>query len=353
MSYNQPGPYGGQPQQPGPYGQGQPQQPGPYGQQPQQPQPGYGYPQQAPQQQPGYGYPQQPQQGGYGQPQQPGQPYGQQQDPYGQVPPPPSGGGNNKKIAIIAASVVVLAAIGGGVFFLTKDDDSKSEGGNGGTVANDNKGDKGDKGKGEDEQEQTDAGGVSEATKGYKLVLPQTIGAYKKSGIGGEPRALSGAEKLQAESIGIEGAYAAKDQYSTTKTGSTTGKMMTFEGYYGEVADPEAAIDGYFRLAGKELSKGGDGKTKAELTGSLETVEPAGFEGALMKCQTVRFTFKDPQPGQPSTFDAPSCAWADYSTVAMVQPVDMAKVMGGGAASTTEEAAAEATTVYKAVRVKK
>src|SRR5436190_1888155 len=48
MSYNQPGPYGGQqPQQPGPYGQ-QPQQPGPYGQQPPAPQPGYGYPQQAP-----------------------------------------------------------------------------------------------------------------------------------------------------------------------------------------------------------------------------------------------------------------------------------------------------------------
>ncbi|MFF1376636.1 hypothetical protein [Streptomyces sp. NPDC058308] len=40
MSYNQPGPYGGQqPQQPGPYGQ-QPQQPGPYGQPPQAPQPG-------------------------------------------------------------------------------------------------------------------------------------------------------------------------------------------------------------------------------------------------------------------------------------------------------------------------
>ncbi|WP_327356032.1 hypothetical protein [Streptomyces sp. NBC_01304] len=340
MSYNQPGPYGGQPQQPGPYGQ-----------QPQQPQPGYGYPQapQPPQQQPGYGYPQQGQPGGYGQPQQPGQP----QPPYGQVPPPPSGGGNGKKIGIIVACVVALAAIGGGLYFVTKDDDSKGDGGKGGTVANDD-----NKGKGKDEggdgqdQEQTDDSGVSAATKGYKLVLPETIGAYKKGNVGGTQGALTGAEKLQAESIGIQDASAAKDQYSTTKTGSTTGKMMTFEGYYGEVADPEAAIDGYFRLAEKQLSKGSGGTT-AELTGSLEKVEPAGFEGALMKCQTVKFTFKDPQPGQPSTFEAPSCAWADYSTVAMVQPVDMAKVISGGAASTTEEAAAEAATVYKAVRVKK
>ncbi|MFE0131599.1 hypothetical protein ACFWY6_08470 [Streptomyces sp. NPDC059037] len=86
MSYNQPGPYGGQ----------QPQQPGPYGQQPQAPQPGYGYPQQ----------PQAP----YGQP---------PQAPYGQVPPPPAGGGGGKKTGLIIGAVVALVAIAGGVWWFT------------------------------------------------------------------------------------------------------------------------------------------------------------------------------------------------------------------------------------------
>ncbi|MGW0902451.1 hypothetical protein [Streptomyces sp. NPDC002853] len=98
MSYNQPGPYGGQPQQ----------QPGPYGRQGP-----YGGPQQPPAPQPGYGYPQQP------------------QAPYGQVPPPPQGGGG-KKAGIIVAAVVAVAAIGAGVWWFTAGKD-------GGSVADDGK----------------------------------------------------------------------------------------------------------------------------------------------------------------------------------------------------------------------
>ncbi|MFI5566586.1 hypothetical protein ACIA6T_04260 [Streptomyces sp. NPDC051740] len=68
MSYDQPGPYGGQ-------------QPGPYGQPPQVPRPGYGSPRQAPPPgRPGYGRPRQP-------------PYGQQPQ-HGMPPQPPAPGGS-------------------------------------------------------------------------------------------------------------------------------------------------------------------------------------------------------------------------------------------------------------------
>ncbi|MEV2249651.1 hypothetical protein AB0I94_03675 [Streptomyces sp. NPDC050147] len=81
MSYNQPGPYGGQPPQ-----------------------------------QPGYGYPQQPQ-----------APYGQA--PYGQAP----SGGGGKKAGIIVGVVVAVAAIGAGVWWFTAGKDG------GGSVADDGK----------------------------------------------------------------------------------------------------------------------------------------------------------------------------------------------------------------------
>ncbi|MFF8640059.1 hypothetical protein [Streptomyces sp. NPDC015345] len=90
MSYNQPGPYGGQPPQ--------------------------GVPQQQPYAQPG----------GYGQPQQPA-PYGQypqQPAPYGQYPAPQQGGGGKKTGLIIGAVVVVAAAAVGGYFLLAKSDGS-------------------------------------------------------------------------------------------------------------------------------------------------------------------------------------------------------------------------------------
>ena len=120
-----PGPYGGAPGQPDPYGPsgrpGQPNQPGqfpppgepaPYGQPPQYAQPGpYGQPPQYGQPGP-YGQPSQ-----YGQPPQYGQPapYGQPQQygqpaPYGQPPQPP--GKKNLLPWLIVGGAVLLSGIG-------------------------------------------------------------------------------------------------------------------------------------------------------------------------------------------------------------------------------------------------
>ncbi|MFM9369536.1 hypothetical protein [Streptomyces sp. Da 82-17] len=295
MSYNQPGPYGGQPQQPGPYGQGQPQQPGPYGQQPQAPQPGYGYPQQAPQGVPpqqGYGYPQQ---------QAPG-PYGQQpQAPYGQVPPPPPGGGGGKKAGIIIAAVVAVALIAGGVWFFTSD----SSGGGGSDVADDG--------------------------KTYELTAPQTVlTEYKKdnSQAGGP---MSESDLREAESWGVTNPKSLSANYKAG-TGMTA-KGLFFGGVYGEIEDPEKVVDAMFtEMKTKQESSSNDESVK--FVGEPEAVEPAGLDDGVMKCQQAEYSMgagagAGAGSGAPSSFKMPVCAWGDHSTVAFVITSDAGAILKG------------------------
>ncbi|WP_394434127.1 hypothetical protein [Streptomyces sp. SGAir0957] len=306
MSYNQPGPYGGQPQQPqqpGPYGQ-QPQQPGPYGQQPQAPQPGYGYPQQAPQ--PGYGYPQQappgvpPQQQPYSQPQQPG-PYGQQPgDPYGQYPPAPPQGGGNKKTGLIIGVVAVVAAVGVGAYFVF--------GGGGGS-------------------------GVSVADDGpHKLTAPATVlSEYQKdsSSSGG----FDADDMKDAEKDGlkngkpVDGSYTVKDA-----SNPLGGKVLQFRGAYGEIDDPGKLVDGMFEKGALEIAKGSGGKDgKATLVGSPTNYSTDDY---VLKCQEMKF-----EPGEnaaagaaaPKEMRMPVCIWSDHSTLSTVVSMEIADVMSGKA----------------------
>ncbi|MET8681655.1 hypothetical protein ABZW18_29750 [Streptomyces sp. NPDC004647] len=290
MSYNQPGPYGGQPpQQPGPYG-GQPQQPGPYGQPPQQPgpyggqpqqpqgQPGYGYPQQAPQgvpPQPGYGYPQQ------GPPHQPG-PYGQPQQPgYGTMPPPPpQGRGNGKVIGIIAGVVGLVVIVGGAIVLL---------GGGGG----------GD----------------------YKLTAPESVlaGKYTKDD----------SQKLpQSQNVSDQGIEDGKSVSASYKSGDS---QMAFAGAYGDVTEPETAVDKIFTDAFKN-------------TNATEQ-KPAGFDGDIMKCGEMDL----------GLYKAPVCVWADDSTAAAA--MHMPSVEAGPDALTQkpsiEEWAETTAKLRNEVRVKK
>lgn len=334
MSYNQPGPYGGQPPQgqPGPYGQ----QPGPYGapppQGPPQGQPGYGYPQQAPQgvppQQPNpYAQPQQPQQGyGYPQAQQPG-PYGQQpptppyggQPPYGSQPPQPK---KKKTGLIVGVAVVALAVIAGGVYFLT------SGGG---------------------------SGDVADSTKGYKLTPAASVDDYKQDPSKKKPEsAMSGTDKAEAEAMGVKNPHEVSAQYMSGDLAKNPllAKMLMFQGVWGEVEDPEKVIDGSFKNAEKEAAASED--TKGSLVGSPKAVTPAGFEGALMKCQDVK-VINDKADGTaqkgPKEMTMPVCIWADYSTVGVVIGFDI-----GGAMTnkpmTQDETAALATKLYNTSRTK-
>ncbi|WP_105974454.1 hypothetical protein [Streptomyces geranii] len=327
MSHNQPGPYGEQPQQPGPYGQ--PAQSGPYGQPPQAPpgpptapQPGYGYPQQAPPQ-PGYGYPQQaPPQPGYGYPQQGApqgapNPYGQQQPPYGQapygVPQPPPGGGKKKTTAIVLGSVAVVAAIAVGAWFVLGTDGGS---GGGSAIADDG---------------------------AHKLTAPATVlgGEYKKSGDSAAD-GLSEDEIKDAEAWGVENPKDISAVYASGE--SLTAKTLMFAGVYGTIDDPEKVVDAMFAQMKSESAKGtsaDDGK----LVGSPQEFTPAGFENGIMKCQQIEST----ESG--TTTKMPFCIWGDHSTLSYVLTYDLAS-LASGKASTMEEAAELAAKLRADVRVK-
>ncbi|MFF0685282.1 hypothetical protein ACFYUG_04145 [Streptomyces albogriseolus] len=297
MSHHQPGPYGGQPQQPGPYGQQ-----GPYGGQPQTPQPGYGYPQQTPPPaQPGYGYPQQPP---YGQ-----QPYGQQ-PPYGMPPQPPAsgGGGGGKVAAIVVGAVAVVTAIGVGAYVFL--------GGSGG------------------------GGGAAGLTDDgpHKLTVPKTVlDEYQRFGDGSEESGSDTAKDM--EKSGVKNGTAVLGQWSTADFGnydpadpSTAGdfpdrdellsaKGITMVGGYGEIADPEKTLDKFFANIQEQVEKSAEqntgGMENAELVGEPEEVEIAG---TVAKCQSTKSTNALTNKESTDWF----CAWADRSTVGMVSPGDNA-----------------------------
>ncbi|MGW3656867.1 hypothetical protein ACWD6R_14745 [Streptomyces sp. NPDC005151] len=333
MSYNQPGPYGGQPPQgqpgpyggqppqgqPGPYGgqppQGQPgpydQQPGPYGGQPPQGgQPGYGYPQQAPQgvpqqPQPGYGYPQAQQPGPYGQ--QPQAPYGQA--PYGGQMPMPPAPPKKKTGLIIGGVVVALAVIAGGAYFLTS-------GGGGSSVADDG--------------------------KTYKLTTPETVlgGTYKKAP---SEDKMSASDLKEFDGYGVTNPKDAQGSY--TSGDATAQKMLSFSGVYGDINDPEKVVDAMFAKMKSEAAK--DKKSEGELVGSPKTYTPAGFENGILKCQENKVSGES---GSAKTMSVPICVWGDHSTVAVVLDMDMAAMMTGKSVP-VEDAANNAAKLRNDVRV--
>lgn len=274
MSYNQPGPYGGQ----------QPQQPGPYGQQPQAPQPGYGYPQQ----------PQAP----YGQP--PQAPYGQPpQAPYGQFPQGPPAGGGGKKTGLIIGAVVAIAAIGAGVWWFTMGKDS---------------------------------GSVADDGKTYKLTAPASVlgGEYKKSdssaGGGGGGMSSSDIEELEKQGVSNP-----KDVFAAYNYGEGTSmKSLNYSGVYGEIEDPEKVVDAMFADMKKKST---EEPGSLSLIGSPEEFTPDGFENGIMKCQEAEFKMGEVGPddeGVPNSFKTPICIWGDHSTVAYASYSDAAVTASGG-----------------------
>lgn len=98
-----------------------------------------------------------------------------------------------------------------------------------------------------------------------------------------------------------------------------TAKGITYAGAYGEISDPAKALDTFFANFKKSSSEGStSGGAKTELVGAPEE---ADLDGAVMKCQAAKG--KDLKTKQVKTNWF--CAWADYSTIAMVSPGDATK----------------------------
>ncbi|MCB5906724.1 hypothetical protein [Streptomyces pinistramenti] len=313
MSYNQPppGPYGQQPQQPGPYGQPQ---------QPQAPQPGYGYPQQGGQVPPqqGYGYPQQgaPQQG-YGYPQQ-GAPYGQQpqapygqQTPYGAIPQgPPESGGSGKKAGLIIGAVAVVAAIGVGAYF--------AFGSGGGSVPP------------------------------YTIVLQDKLlnGEYSKAPGSESSGAKDFSDEKEMKAMGIANGKVVQGSYlNASKLG------LAVVGVYGDVSDPESAVDATFAKIDENQKKAASSRgAKIETVTPLTKYSPDDFDGAVMKCRTRKASASVSGVTASSTVSV--CIWGDSSAVGIVQSQATPDPSGSGpqalgAEALSEKAAAVRTEVRK------
>ncbi|MFD4791604.1 hypothetical protein ACFWN1_32130 [Streptomyces sp. NPDC058459] len=334
MSSNQPGPYGGQPPQPGPYGQaGQPGPygqrppaqpgpygtPGPYGQPSQAPQPGYGYPQ-SPPPPPGppgtpYGYPQQ------GVPQQPG-PYGQQppygqpqQAPYGAPQPPVRGRNNGRRNGLIIGAVAVVAAVAVGVYFLTS-------GGSGGDIADDGP---------------------------HKLVAPSTVLAEYKKGKSGNG-AMTEDDLKDAENWGVKDPKDVSAEYAAGNVDNPLSKkVIEFAGVYGTITDPERTVDALFAYLKDQSAK--DTGHKYKLIGEPERYEPAALGDAILKCQQAKGDTSGSGEGVPKEMTFSFCVWGDHSTVGFVMPMDIATLAAGRTSDPATDA--ELTAKFRAaVRVK-
>ncbi|THA61697.1 hypothetical protein E6P78_24600 [Streptomyces sp. A0958] len=324
MSYNQPGPYGGQPPQgqPGPYGQ----QPGPYGGQPPQGppqgQPGYGYPQQAPQgvppqqqPQPGYGYPQAQQPGPYGQ-QPPAPPYGGQ-PVYGQQPGfPPAEPPKKKTGLIVGAVIVALAVIGGGVYFLTS-------GGGGSSIADDGP---------------------------HKLVTPETVLTEYKKNSDNSGDGMTKEDLKDAEVWGVKSAKSAGASYEVKNESNPLGsKMLNFQGVYGAIDNPEKTVDAMFKYMVGKFKEEKDGP---QMIGSPKEYTPSGLDNAVLKCQEASAKAdEDAAQAGPKEVHMQMCIWGDRSTLGWTMPLNMADVMAGKATA-GEEAAALTAKLRNEVRVK-
>ncbi|MFD7499784.1 hypothetical protein [Streptomyces sp. NPDC059850] len=294
MSYQQPppqpGPYGGQP---GPHGAGQPPVPNPYAQPG-----GYGHPQpgQQPGQQGGYAGPN-PYSGGspyggapanpYGQ-QPPQAPQGPQQGFYGGQPTPPpaapGGRGKGRTVGLAVGALVVVGALTAGAFLLFGGDSGP-----------------------------------------YKLTTPKTVAEeYQRQGSGTDDGDLSAAGKKDLQQVPV-----VKDPHLVAADYQTDGKeMLKFTGVWGEVTDPKRGADLALAVIVKALQDNGT----AQASGTPQEFSPDGFDGDVMKCQSLKFT------SDQGSMEAPACVWGDKSTLGVAVLADPAGAVLGGSMSLKDAA---------------
>ncbi|MGW9212125.1 hypothetical protein ACWGR4_34800 [Embleya sp. NPDC055664] len=198
-------------------------------------------------------------------------------------------------------------------------------------------------------------GAVAAGTKGYKLVVPEAIDAYTRSGTGTTPGAK------EADDLGVKNAQTVSGVYNAPSPdpgnrATVGGTRLTFYGFHGEIADPAKSLDAYLANVGNKGMKGSGKAPGTDIlpVGGAKTVKPAGFEGALMKCQVMQYT-RSKGEGTAKTgadFRFPVCAWADYATLGGVDVAVLAEMTNGGDGVSPDEAAALTAKLYNTTRQK-
>jgi len=198
----------------------------------------------------------------------------------------------------------------------------------------------------------TGGGSVGDDGKKYKLTSPETVASeYQKHTLANGTNDLSASDLSEFEKAGVDKPQSA---YGSYKAGSGTAlKQLNFRGVWGDVEDPEATVDTAFAMMAEETERNSESSgNSAELVGDPETLEPAGLEDAVMKCQMVKVSLGSgsSSPSGPADLEAPLCMWGDHSTVAMVSAQDSSAVLTGKG-MTLDEAAELATKLRGDARV--
>ncbi len=237
------------------------------------------------------------------------------------MPPAPDGG--RKRTGLVIGAVAVVAAIAAGAYFVI--------GGGGG------------------------AGGIAD-DGAHKLTTPETVlTEYKRVSDDGAGASDDSAAELEKSGVkdgkSVIGFYSTADlsgydpadpSTAPDPSEAATARSVTFAGAYGDIEDPAAALDTFFANFEKSSKEGSSSSTgaRSELVGEAEEVD---LDGAAMKCQAAKGTDLATKQEKTDWF----CAWADYSTIAMVSPGDATK-------GVTKDVAADITAkVREEVRVAK
>ncbi|MCZ9337607.1 hypothetical protein NGM37_07425, partial [Streptomyces sp. TRM76130] len=167
--------------------------------------------------------------------------------------------GGGKKAGLIVGAVAVVAALGVGAYVVL------GAGGGADSVADDG---------------------------AHKLTAPETVldGEYtilSDSGTGDSDATEDFASGVE-NGTSVVGVYSTMDLDSYDPSDpaalSTDFSTLMLIGVYGEIDDPEAALDNFFAKAQTSSAQdsSGSGTTTVELVGEPESVD---IDGALMKCQ--------------------------------------------------------------------
>jgi hypothetical protein len=194
-------------------------------------------------------------------------------------------------------------------------------------------------------------GGSDVADDGpHKLTTPATVlGEYKKSEGADSDGAMTEEELKDAEKWGVKNPKDVNASYEAgDESNPLAGKMLSFGGVYGEIEDPEKAVDGLFALMKKDAAE-----EDVTFKDDPKPYTPEGFDGAVLKCQqaTMKNTEATAGSGEPTEMNMTYCIWGDYSTVGFVLPMEYAD-LAAGKETDPAQAAALTAKFRKEVRVK-
>lgn len=229
---------------------------------------------------------------------------------------PPAPGGGKKKTGLIIGAVAVVAAIAVGAYFVVGSGSSGSS-----DVADDGP---------------------------HKLTTPATVLTEYKKGDASSSDGMSKSDLKDAESWGVKNAKDVSANYQAgDESNPLAGKLITFGGVYGDIEDPEKAVDGFLAFMKKD-SQGEEGVT---VVGSPKEYKPDSLDGAVMKCQNAKVDNTDGEASEPKSVTMTYCVWGDHSTLGFVMPMELSDVAAGKSAD-PNESAETAAKLRKEVRVK-